>query len=207
VRLVVAAVALVLAVVLALLARDVRAWQTSMERGDKSFQVSPGADGLWEPDGRTVPGGLARRALGLDDDLRLREAGQLFRRSRPRAAEQRTTRDLAEATSAEVGFASVQQDTGAPRQLRSAAANELGVLSFADVVSNPDQAAQRSRKAVQKFTEAIKIDAANRTAMANLELLLTLLRADDPRVDPEGVDTRSGGASAGAGSSSGGKGF
>jgi hypothetical protein len=206
VRLAAAAVALVLAVVLALLARDVRAWQTSMERGDRSFQVSPGPDGLWEPDG-TLPGGAARRALGLDDDLRLREAARLFRLSRPRAAEQRTTRDLAEATSAEVGFASVQQDTGAPRQLRSSAANELGVLSFADVIANPDQAAQRSRKAVQKFTEAIKLDAANRTAMANLELLLTLLRADDPRVDPEGVDTRSGGASAGAGSSSGGRGF
>ena len=205
-RIAAAVVALVLAVVLALLARDVRAWQTSIKRGDKSFQVSPGPDGLWEPDA-VVPGGLAKRALGLDDDLRLREAGQLMRLSRPRAAEQRTTRDLAKATSAEVGFASVQQDTGAPRQLRSAAANELGVLSFADVISNPDQAAQRSRKAVQKFTEAIKLDAANRTAMANLELMLTLLRADDPRVDPEGVDTRGGGTASGAGSSSGGKGF
>jgi hypothetical protein len=207
VRIVAAAVALVLAVLLALLARDVRAWQTSVERGDERFPVAPGPDGLWEPDGRTLPGGVAKRVLGLDDDLRLRDAGQLSRRSRPRAAEQRTTRDLAEATSAEVGFASVQQDTGAPRQLRSAAANELGVLSFADVISNPDQASQRSRKAVRKFVEAIRLDAANWTAMANLELLLTLLRADDPRVDPEGIDSRGGGAASGAGSSSGGRGF
>jgi hypothetical protein len=202
-----AAVALLLAVLLALLARDVRAWQHSLERGDASFQVAPGPDGLWEPKGRMLPGGLARSALGLDDDLRLREAAQLLRRSRPRAAEARTTRDLAEATSAQVAFAGVQQDKAASKRLRSIAANELGVLSFADVISNPDQAAERSRKALQKFVEAIRLDGANRAAMANLELMLTLLRADDPRVDPEGVDTRAGGSSAGAGSSSGGRGF
>jgi hypothetical protein len=206
-RVVAAAVALALAVVLAFLARDVRAWQESVERGDRSFQVAPGADGLWEPEGRTVPGDLARTALGLDDDLLLREAAQLSRRSRPRSAEQRTVRDLSEATAAQAGFGALQQDEGAPRRLRSIAANELGVLFFADVISNPDQAAQRSQRALQKFVEAIRLDGSNRAAMANLELMLTLLRADDPRVDPEGVEQRGGGSAAGAGGSSGGRGF
>jgi hypothetical protein len=206
-RLVVAAVALALAVVLALLARDVRRWDESVADGDRSFQVTPGPTGLWEPDEQTVPGGLARRALGLDDDLRLRRGAQLLRRSRPRSAEQRTTSDLAEATSAQVAFASVQQDEGSPARLRSIAATELGNLSFADVISNTDQAAERAQRAVRKYVEAIRLDPANHAAMANLELVLTLLRADDPRVDPEGLDSRGGGSAAGAGGSGGGSGF
>ena len=207
VRLVVAALALVLALVLALLARDVRRWEESIERADRSYQVTPGPKGLWEPDGRQLPGGIARTVLGLDDDLRLREAAQLYRRSRPRAAEQRTTRDLAESTSAQVGFSSVQLDEGAPRRLRSVAANELGNLAFADVISNTDQAAERARTATQKYVEAIRLDETNTAALANLELMLTLLRADDPRVDPEGVNSRAGGTASGAGSTGGGRGF
>ena len=206
-RVAAALVLLALAVVLALLARDVRRWEESVERGDESFQVTPGPNGLWTPDGRLLPGGLARVALGLDDDLKLRRAAQLERRSRPRAAEQRTTRDLAEATAAQVAFAEVQRDEGAPRRLRSVAATELGNLAFADVVSNTDQAAERAQRAVQKYVEAIRLDSGNHAAMANLELLLTLLRADDPRVDPEGLDSRGGGSSSGAGSGGGGRGF
>lgn len=202
-----AALALVLALLLAWLARDVRRWEESVERGDRRFQVSPGEDALWQPAGRLLPAELGRTVLGLDDDLRLREAAQLFRRSRPRAAEQRSVADLSEATAAQVGFSELQQDADAPRELRSIAANEIGNLAFADVISNSDQAAARSQKAVQKYVEAIRLDAANRAAMANLELLLTLLRADDERVSPEGDDPRGAGSAAGAGSGSGGRGF
>jgi hypothetical protein len=205
-RLAVAAVALLLAVLLALLARDVRRWEQSVNAGDRSFQVTPGPKGLWNPDGRLLPADPGRFALGIDDDLTLREAARQFRRSRPRAAEARTTRDLAEATSAQVGFAEVQR-SDAPKRLRSIAANHLGILAFADVISNTDLAAERSKRATQKFVEAIRLDASNHAAMANLELLLTLLRASDPRVDPEGDDSRGGGTAAGAGSSSGGRGF
>jgi hypothetical protein len=205
VRLAGAAVALLLALLLALLARDVRRWERSLAAGDRSFQIAPGPDGLWEPEGRMLPG-AARAVLGVDDDLTLRRGAQLFRRSRPRSAEQRQTGDLAEATAAQVAFGEVQQ-SDAPRALRSIAANQIGILAFADVISNTDQAAERSQKATQKFVEAIRLDASNRQALANLELLLSLLRASDPRVDPEGDDSRGGGAAAGAGSSSGGRGF
>ena len=204
-RLGVAVAALLLALVLALLARDIRRWEQSLAAGDRSFQVTPGTDGRWEPEGRQL-GGAARAVLGIDDDLTLREAAQLFHRSRPREVEARTTRDLAEATAAQVGFAEVQ-GSDSSRALRSIAANQIGILAFADVLSNTDQAAARSQKAAQKFVEAIRLDPSNRQAMANLELLLTLLRASDPRVDPEGDLSRGGGSAAGAGSSSGGSGF
>ena len=204
-RLGVAVAALLLALLLALLARDVRRWERSLAAGDRSFQVTPGPDGLWEPEAGRL-NGAGRAVLGIDDDLTLREAAQLFRRSRPRSAEVRTTRDLAEATAAQVGFAEIQRSDSS-RALRSIAANQIGILAFADVISNSDQAAARSQTAAQKFVEAIRLDPSNRQAMANLELLLTLLRASDPRVDPEGDLSRGGGTAAGAGSSSGGRGF
>jgi hypothetical protein len=200
-----AGVALLVALVLALVARDVRLWQQSIEDGDRSFQVAPGPDSLWEPEARTLPG-VGRALLGVDDDLRLRDAAQLFRRSRPRALQGRTTADLAEATAAQVAFAEIQRG-GGPRGLRSIAANQLGILALVDALSDPSEAEAGSRKSVQKFTESIRLDPSNQAAMANLELVFTLLRASDPRIDPEGVTFRGGGSGAGAGSSARGSGF
>jgi hypothetical protein len=203
--LVLAALALVLAFALALLARDVRGWQESIDAGDRSFQVTPGPPGLWDPDDAPMKG-LARRLLGIDDDLALREAGQLLRRSRPRATLQRTPTQIALGTSAQLALSAVQRDD-VDAELRSAAANELGTLAFADVLSDSTQASERAKRGVQKFTEAVKLDPTNEAAMFNLELLLTLARAQDPRVDPEGATARGGGSASGAGSSSGGRGF
>jgi hypothetical protein len=200
-----AAAALVLALVLALVARDVRLWEQSVADGDRSFQVTPGPDGLWEPQSRKLPG-IGRALLAVDDDLELRRAAQLFRRSRPRTLERRTTADLAEATAAQVAFSEIQRGGGA-RRLRSIAANQLGILALVDALSDPSEAEAGSRKSVQKFTEAIRLDPSNQEAMRNLELVFTLIRASDPRIDPEGVTFRSGGAGAGAGSSSRGSGF
>lgn len=201
-----AAIALALAVLLALLARDVRRWEESLAEGDRRFQVSPGEDGgLWEPREQTL-GGAARGLLAVDDDLRLRLAGQLFRQSRPRATLQRRPRHLALATSSQVAFSEIQSGDY-PRPWRSIAANQIGILALADVLSDSTEASARARKAVQKFTEAAKLDPANDEAQANLELVLTLVRAQDPRVDPEGVTSRGGGTASGAGSSSGGRGF
>ena len=205
VPLLLAAAALLLAAVLAFLARDVRRWQESVEDGDRMFQVGVGKPGLWEPDGRTV-GGVARSLLAIDDDLKLREAGQLLRLSKPRATLQRNSNQIALATAAQLALADIQQGDYPPR-LRSIAANEIGTLAFADVLSDSTQAAERARKGVQKFTEAVKLDPTNGAAMTNLELLLTLLRASDPRVDPEGASSRGGGSAAGAGSSKGRRGF
>ena len=205
VPLVLAAAAVVLAVLLALLARDVRSWEESVEAGDRAFQVSPGPNGLWEPDDARLEG-LARSLLGVDDDLELREAGQLLRRSRPRATLQRTPAQIAIGTSAQLGLSDVQQSDAAP-EIRSIAANELGTLAFADVLSDSSQASERAKRGVQKFTEAVKLDPRNEAAMFNLELLLTLVRAQDPRVDPEGATARGGGTASGAGSGSGGRGF
>lgn len=202
----VAALLLVLALVLALLARDVRGWEKSTVYGDERFQVSPGPPGLWEPDGFRPLRGVARLALGLGDDLELRRAARLERLSSPRGGSLRTTDELALGTSAQVAFADVQT-SGAPAEVRSLAANEIGVLTLADLLSNSSQAAELSPRAIRKFTEAATLDPSNQVALANLELVLTLLQGADPRVAPEGEPVRGGGSSSGAGASRGRRGF
>jgi hypothetical protein len=200
--LVAAALLLGLALLLALLARDVRAWESSVERGDRRFQIGPGPDRLWEPSARFA--GAGKAVLGLEDDLRFRTAAQWFRRSQPRRAASRTPRDLAESTTAQVQLAAVERrDELAAR--RSAAANLAGVLALTDALTDTTQAATLARRSATKFRDAIRLDPSNADAQANLELVLTLLRTQDPRVDPEGI--AGGGAGAGSGSGSGGQGF
>jgi hypothetical protein len=202
---VLAGVALLLAVLLALLARDVRGWERSVAYGDDRFQVSPGPADLWEPGGVRPLAGAAALALGLGDDLDLRDAARLERLSRPRSGSFRTTNQLALSTAAQVGLSEVQQ-SDAPRELRSLAANEIGVLTLADLLADSSQAAELSPRARRKFVEAITLDPGNEVAQANLELVLTLLQNDDPRVDAE-APSRGGGSSSGAGGSTGKRGF
>jgi hypothetical protein len=199
-----ATAAIALAVLLALVARDLRRWEESVVAGDQRFQISPARNGLWEPDGWTPTGDLAVSLLGLDDDLRLREAAQLSRRSRPRSRELRTPKMLAYATSAQVGFGQVQQ-SGAPARLRSVAANELGVLALAEMVTDPTQARDHARRATEKFVEAIRLDTGNVAAHHNLELILTLRQQGRGALEFE--DGEGPGSSTGAGSGQGGSGF
>ena len=172
-RLIVAGVLLLLALLLALVARDVRRWDESVAAGDERFRLSPGPDDLWRPGGWTPTGDLAVSVLGLRDDLRLREAAQLYRRSRPRSESLRTPKLAAYATSAQVALGQVQQSAAAPR-VRSMAANELGVLALVEMQTDPAQARDHARRATVRFTEAIQLDPQNVAARHNLELVLTL---------------------------------
>jgi hypothetical protein len=200
-----AAVALAAALLLALLARDVRGWERSVDYGDERFQVSPGPNDLWEPRGARPLGGVARLLLGVGDDLDLRRAAQLERRSRPRDGSFRTTAQLATSTAAQVAFADVQA-SDAPAAVRSLAANEIGALTLADLLADSSQASELSPRAVGRFREAAILDPDNQIAQANLELVLTLLEVDDPRVDPE-APSSGGGSGAGAGATTGKRGF
>ena len=205
VPLLLAAGALVLALLLALLARDVRGWEESVRVGDERFAVAPGPDDLWEPSSATF-GGAGRVLLGLGDDLELRRAEQLFRRSRPRAGNLRTTKQLAYATQAQIALSAVQAGEGT-RQVRSRAANEIGALAMADVLANAGDASGRFETALKKFTEAVRLDPGNEAARHNLELALALLNGGDERVVPENFESGSAGSASGAGSGGAGSGF
>jgi hypothetical protein len=203
-RLIVAGVLLLLALLLALVARDVRRWDESVAAGDERFRLSPGPDDLWEPEGWTPSGELAVTVLGLRDDLRLREAAQLYRRSRPRSESLRTPKMVAYATSAQVALGQVQQSDRPPR-VRSMAANELGVLALVEMQTDPAQARDHARRATAKFNEAILLDPDNAAARHNLELVLTLRQqgrgafAFEEGGDDQGVGTGAGTGQAGSG--------
>lgn len=199
-----AAALLLAAGLLALLARDVRAWQEVLPAADRGFQVTPGREGRWTPDG-LVLGGASRSLLALEDDLRLRRGAQVFRRARLRSSP-RNLNDLSLGSAAQVAFGEIQSG-GDPPAIRSIAANQLGVLALVEALSDPSQAGVMSRRAVQKFAEAVRLDPSNEVAQANLELVLTLLDTDDARLGFEDEATRGGGAGTGAGSSEGGSGL
>src|SRR3954462_9462725 len=64
-----------IAVVGALLVRDVHSWRTSIEQGGAVFAVSP-SRAAWTP--ATLLGGSAEALLATDDDVQYRRALQLY---------------------------------------------------------------------------------------------------------------------------------
>ena len=100
-RIALGAVLAALAVLVALLAADVRSWPAALASGDRVDAASP-SHATWTPPARL--GGLAQDLLGVRDDLRHRRALQLYRESasavrsgstmhspcRPRARRRRT---------------------------------------------------------------------------------------------------------------------
>src|SRR5438876_8304817 len=70
-----------IAVVLALLAVDVRAWQTTVARDDLRFRALPAHKGLWRPQ-TILPGDPASKLIGTGAALDLRHALQYFWYSR-----------------------------------------------------------------------------------------------------------------------------
>jgi hypothetical protein len=199
-RLIVAAALLLLALLFALVARDVRRWDESVAAGDERFRLSPGPDDLWKPEGWSPSGELAVTLLGLRDDLRLREAAQVYRRSRPRSESLRTPKMVAYATSAQVALGQVQQ-SDAPPDVRSMAANELGVLALVEMQTDPAQARDHARRATTKFAEAIQLDPENGAARHNLELVLTLRQQGRGALAFEDGDDLGVGTGAGTGTS------
>src|SRR5687767_9590467 len=78
-----AGVLLGLAVVLALLAFDVRTWDRTIASADARFRTDPSPPALWEAS-EVLPFEPARKLLDLDDDLEYRRGARLFRLGRPR---------------------------------------------------------------------------------------------------------------------------
>jgi hypothetical protein len=185
-------VALVLAgvaLVLALLAVDVHAWQTTVARDDLRFRALPAHKGLWQPP-TVLPGDPASRLIGTGDAMAYRRALQYFwfarigsnpevRQDTPtlRASAQERVQNL-------IGSAPSAKQ-------RSDAANLLGVLVVTTPAPGSDQDAvtQILTRAAQYFQLAIAIDDGNLDAKQNLELVLRLQRPGKGKL---GRDARSG---------------
>jgi hypothetical protein len=171
----VAAALLTLAVLVALLAADVRSWHESIESGDAVFAAAP-ARAEWPPSTRV--GGVAERLLGVRADVSSREALKLYTATagvQPR---------LDNALSVQSGRARAQdalEDVagGADPERAAQARTLLGVLAFRASARGSEQ--DQVEAAASDFADAIRVDPSADAAKFDLELLLRSIAAHGSR--------------------------
>lgn len=205
VRIGLAAVLAVVAVLALLLATDLLEWKSRITAGDTRFASGSVTSNLWEPR-QLVPFGTARSALGVQDDLTYREAVRAFVLGRPREQPYGDTELLGARGHARELLEPIVDGTGDAHR-RSAAANMIGVLGFANTAIDPDQAYSYLTEAVTWFRRAIALDPANDDAKYNLELALSRLKNVKPPPNQKPPQGGKGGGGSGAGSGEPGSGY
>jgi hypothetical protein len=164
---------LVLGTLMFLLALDVARLRSALPADDVRYRGTP-EERLWSPD-EVVPGGVARTLLAVDDDIRFREAVRGVRLSHPEMPGFSDPSYVVHRNEATAWLTDiVQQDDDTKRQ--SAAANLLGVLTFADAVADYTNRGRLLEGATGRFRQAINLDPANDEAKHNLELTLSRAR-------------------------------
>jgi hypothetical protein len=172
VRIVLAVLALLAALVLVLVAIDVGRWRDAIDSGDRTSATNPLATIDWRPS-TIVPFDPAARIVRLGDDIALREAIHDFLVARHTGegfdnGDQRTVRqDVAQAALEEVVL------SGSPRQVAEADVL-LGVLAF-DRSSTIGGTADPGAQSVQAFTDAARLVPSDTAAKFDLELVLRAL--------------------------------
>jgi hypothetical protein len=161
---------LVVAVVAFLLALDVARVQAALSDDDVRYRSTPEAK-LWSPQ-ELVPGGVARRALAVDDDILLRRAVRGVRLSHPETPGFSDPAYVVNRNEATAWLTDIVQGNDDPRR-KSAAANLLGVLSFADAIADYENRVKLLDSAAGRFRQAITFNPANEEAKYNLELALS----------------------------------
>ena len=177
------------ALVLALLAVDVRAWRTTVARDDLRFRALPAHKGLWHPS-TILPGDPASKLIGTGDTMAYRHALQYFWFSRIGSNPEVRQDTPALRAAAQEKIQGLIGSAPSAKQ-RSDAANLLGVLVVTTPAPGQDKDAitQILTRAAQYFQLAISIDAGNFDAKQNLELVLRLQRPGKGKL---GHDARSG---------------
>jgi hypothetical protein len=167
-----------LAVLVALLAGDVRAWRSSLAAGDAAYAATP-SRASWTPDTRL--GGVAEGLLGVRDDVQLRDALQRY------IDASKLHLRLDNALSVESARARAQdalEQISHANDLRrvSQVLTLLGILAYRASASGGAQS--QVDAAISNFTDAVRADPANTEAAFDLELLLRLTAARGSRVEP-----------------------
>lgn len=177
------------AVVLGLLAADVRSWRSTVARDDLRFRALPTHTGLWRP-ATTLPGDPAAALLGASSTIDWRRAMQAFWYSH--IGSNPEVRMDAPTLRANAQDRLLAQLDGAPtRAQRSTAANLLGVLVVTTPAPGNDQdlVTQILKRATTYFERALALNPQNLDAKTNLELVLRITRPGKGRL---GRDARAG---------------
>ena len=181
-----------LAVVVALLAGDVRAWQETFESGQTKASTR-------------LPWNVAARTLAVEDDAQARRAIALFRATA--SVHGRLDNALgvtAARANAETALAAVARGRGARA---SQAATLLGVLAFGDLARGGGRDSSQAETAVGDFENAIRADPSDANAKYDLELLLRSLAARGVRTGPGAGSGAGATGHKGAGSGTPGQGY
>jgi hypothetical protein len=153
------------------IAIDVLRLDSAVERDDLRFQARPTLPaGLWDDIG-FLPGGIARKATGIDDDLRFRDSTWLFGRVQPgkvvvTGPDLEGLRGSAQAKLTEAS----RDETSTKRRARLL--NLLGLLAMDRYTADPANRTTIIRNAVDTFQSAIEADPDLADAKFNLELVL-----------------------------------
>jgi hypothetical protein len=167
------AACLVVGTMLFLLALDVARTRSALPADDVRYRSAPEAK-LWAPT-EVVPGGIAEGILGVGDDIRFRRAVRGVRLSHPEMPGFSDPAYVVHRNEATAWLTDiVQRDGSAGRQ--SAAANLLGVLSFADAIADYTNRGRLLDGATSRFRQAVNLDPENDEAKHNLELTLSRSR-------------------------------
>ncbi len=193
-----------LALLLVALAADLLRWERELERGDASF--ASGASiraAAWEPQ-TTLPAGVSRTLLAVEDDIVYRSALRRFWLSGPREPI-REFADVTRRTGAEREVARAGEvDTN--RDRRAQLAIFRGALLLEEARNSPVQREVFVRRAISEFRKAAALDPDNEEALYNLELALRLLRRAGSD-SGDGQNSRSPLPAPGAGAATSGGGF
>jgi len=160
------------AVVLALFAVDVLRVGGSVTEDDVRFQARPTLQaGLFDDPG-FLPGHIASKAVGLEDDLRYRRAVWLYARADPSNTSGYVTPEQeALRASLEPKLIDASRAESDPRR-RSRLLNLLGVVAMSRYAVDPGDRVNTVRVAIDSFGNAINEDADNADAKFNLEIVL-----------------------------------
>jgi hypothetical protein len=171
------------AVFLLLFAIDARDWGKRIASDDLRFTANPSPKSLWRPT-EVAPFGLARNVLGINDDVKYREAVRLYRLGRP--LENLTQREF-ESLRAQAQVALSDVESSGDPVRRSQAANMLGVLDLSLAVRDSTLATTFLADAIGNFRDAMALDDSNADARFNLEFTMYELKSGEDQL-PKGTE-------------------
>jgi hypothetical protein len=171
------------AVFLLLFAIDARDWGKRIASDDLRFTANPSPKSLWHPT-EVAPFGLARNVLGINDDVKYREAVRLYRLGRP--LENLTQREF-ESLRAQAQVALSDVEASGDPVRRSQAANMLGVLDLSLAVRDSTLATTFLADAIGNFRDAMALDDSNADARFNLEFTMYELKSGEDQL-PKGTE-------------------
>lgn len=174
-----ASVAFVAALTAGYLAHSVSRAEAEINRSDAAFRVERAPESLWHVNG------VAKRMLGVKDDLAFRKAANFWDLARRGTIPSRT-RTMPNAiaagsrrAAAQLALAHAERD-GLADDARSKAENLDAVITIQAALESPGNRRELLKRSLDGFRRALRYDPGNEEAMLNLELLLRILATNPP---------------------------